>query len=51
MKVRELIEKLSHFDPDAEVLTEGCDCYGDTADVVEHVGTTTVLIARGDNSD
>ncbi len=33
MKNKELIELLSKFDLDLNVLSEGCDCYGDTEDV------------------
>ena len=35
MTVKELIEKLKTFDPEYEVRTEGCDCYGDVGYVVE----------------
>lgn len=48
MKVSELIEKLQKAPPDAEVLTEGCDCNGDTAIVI--VGEDGVMIARSDST-
>jgi len=35
MKVKHLIERLKKFDPELEVVTEGCDCNGDTYSVVE----------------
>lgn len=31
MKVRDLLAALRECPPDAEVLTEGCDCHGDVA--------------------
>jgi hypothetical protein len=34
MKVRDLIVALQQHDPNAEVLSEGCDCWGDTDAVV-----------------
>lgn len=30
MRVKHLIRELHRCDPEAEVLTEGCDCYGDS---------------------
>ena len=33
MTVRELIKELHRMPPDAEVTTEGCDCYGDVGKV------------------
>lgn len=33
MNVGELTEQLKRFDPSAEVITEGCDCWGDVARV------------------
>lgn len=45
MKVSELIEALRKAKPDAEVMTEGCDCDGNAAFVlVDESGT--VMIAR-----
>ena len=35
MKVKELIEKLQKENQDAEVFTEGCDCIGDSYNVVK----------------
>ena len=34
MKVKHLIRELQKCDPELEVATEGCDCYGDTFAVV-----------------
>ena len=34
MKVKELIAKLQEKDPESEVYTEGCDCIGNTTEVV-----------------
>lgn len=50
MKVKELIAELQKLDPELEVSTEGCDCYGDTAKVsVQHEGGETyVLIERSE---
>lgn len=46
MTVYELIKKLEQMCPDSEVITEGCDCYGDCADVV--VDGEQVLLTRTD---
>lgn len=35
MTVAELIEELRKWPADAEVVTEGCDCYGDVGSVAE----------------
>lgn len=35
MNVARLIEKLQKFDPELEVITEGCDCFGDAHDVFQ----------------
>lgn len=35
MKVGELITALSAFPHDLEVLTEGCDCYGEAASIAQ----------------
>ena len=50
MKVRELIEKLQSVPPDAEVLTEGCDCTGDVASVQWDSKDGTVMLARSDST-
>jgi hypothetical protein len=34
MKVKELITKLQEKNPESEVYTEGCDCIGESTDVV-----------------
>lgn len=49
MKVHELIETLKHAPPEAEVITEGCDCYGDIEFAVLRDGE--VLLCRSDMSD
>lgn len=47
MNVRELIEKLEAVkNKDLEVRTEGCDCYGDVADVVVDVVEENVYLER-----
>ena len=54
MKVKELIRKLKKMPQDAEVVTEGCDCVGDTAEVVMYrdwhsdSNSTDVIITRSD---
>jgi len=35
MKVKHLIVELQKFNPELEVITEGCDCDGDSASVKE----------------
>ena len=50
MKVRELIAWLGAHDPEAEVLTEGCDCWGEV-DAVARVTSTdykepTIILLR-----
>jgi hypothetical protein len=40
MTVKELIQELSKCNQDAEVETEGCDCYGDVGSVEEQTRTT-----------
>lgn len=49
MKVKELIFELQKHDPEAEVLTEGCDCLGDVGEVEEFPsdkGETAILLTR-----
>lgn len=50
MKVKELIELLNQFDPEVEVITEGCDCYGDVGGAYmlpdDYNDPPTLLIAR-----
>jgi hypothetical protein len=46
MTVRQLIKKLRKCDPDAEVETEGCDCYGDVRKVVKKKKRNAVLLRR-----
>jgi hypothetical protein len=53
MKVGELIDLLSEFDRDLEVITEGCDCMGIPNGVEIYnglfkVGPDKVLITRED---
>lgn len=55
MKVKELIQALIVMPPDAEVNTEGCDCYGEVEKVSigrpwkdEIVDTDTVYLMRPD---
>lgn len=43
MKARELTEKLSHVNPDYEVFTEGCDCDGDSVDVVDYCEGAVII--------
>ena len=45
MNVRQLIEELEGYPDDAEVLTEGCDCYGDSY-LVAYLGEYEVIIGR-----
>jgi len=35
MNVKDLMEALAKFDPDLEIETEGCDCWGDVAGVAQ----------------
>lgn len=59
MRVKHLIEELSKCDPEMEVQTEGCDCYGDTVSVkvleygplAEEPGKKVVLIERNECYD
>jgi len=46
MNVAELIEKLQAIEPDLEVHTQGCDCYGDVADISLRDGY--ILLTRSD---
>jgi hypothetical protein len=46
MKVVELIERLKTMPQDAEVITEGCDCFGDSRDVTYDQSDHTVVINR-----
>lgn len=48
MTVRELIEKLQKFNPDVEVITEGCDCTGDIDDVEPYPAGYTGQVNYGD---
>ena len=50
MKVHELIKALQEMPQNAEVQTEGCDCYGDTNSVSIMEGFfNTVMIWRSDS--
>ncbi len=49
MNVAELIEKLQAIEPDLEVHTQGCDCYGDVADISLRDGY--ILLARSDGQE
>lgn len=33
MNVKQLMEILIHCNPEDEVITEGCDCFGDVAEI------------------
>ena len=46
MKVRELIDALSRFDAEWEVITEGCDCYGDVGGVEESATQLDMGVGR-----
>jgi len=46
MKVKELIAELEKMPPDAEVSTEGCDCYGDVEKVTFHESSVRILLWR-----
>lgn len=47
LTVRELIEALQKCDPDAEVLTEGCDCEGEAKSVTTYpYAENTIQIGR-----
>lgn len=48
MTVAELIEKLRALPPDAPVLADGCDCWGEAQDVrlVDYEGKKWALVAR-----
>lgn len=46
MRVRELIAALQSMDPDMEVMTEGCDCWGDIEEL--RVVDGVVLTCRED---
>lgn len=48
MKVSELIEALKTMPQDAEIVTEGCDCYGDCARLKNKPEEKTVLLCRSD---
>jgi len=41
MTVDELISALSAYDPELEVLTEGCDCVGDIKEVISVINIPT----------
>jgi hypothetical protein len=45
LTVKELIKQLQEMPQDAEVYTEGCDCYGDAAGVMQNADNS-VLITR-----
>lgn len=34
MKVKELIIELQNHDPEVDIITEGCDCFGTPDDIV-----------------
>lgn len=53
MTVKELIEKLETMPQEYEVQTEGCDCYGDAADVTieDWESKPFVCIIRGKKDD
>lgn len=52
MKVKELIEALKNCNQDAEVVTEGCDCYGDVAIVSkDHLKDVVFLGRSGGDAD
>lgn len=46
MKVRHLMKELEKVNPEFEVLTEGCDCIGDSACIVEDQREKCVTIMR-----
>jgi hypothetical protein len=49
LTVKELLEALAKFDPELEIWTEGCDCYGDVGSVDllrVNADETVVLLAR-----
>ncbi len=46
MTVKQLREALSSYPDDAEIETEGCDCFGDVGHVQQHTGK--VLLCRTD---
>lgn len=49
MLVKHLIRELQKCNPNAQVITEGCDCYGDTYRVVVDTETGKAEIERSDN--
>lgn len=49
MKVKELIEELNKFPDEYEVITEGCDCFGEVERLEifeEYGGKLKVLLMR-----
>lgn len=48
LTVSELIERLRQFDGSLLVITEGCDCWGEAADVdtVENLFNDGLLVVR-----
>ncbi len=48
MTVKELREALSSYPDDAEIVTEGCDCFGDVGHVQQYTGK--VLLCRTDGA-
>lgn len=49
MKVKELIEELKKFPDDYEVITEGCDCFGEVdklEEFEEYGGKLEVILRR-----
>ena len=38
MKVKDMIEQLSKLDGELEVMTEGCDCYGESKSICVESG-------------
>lgn len=56
MKVSELIEALKKAPQDAEVTTEGCDCFGDVGKAViwdepGAKGSVGVMLCRSNSAD
>lgn len=49
MKVKHLIRELQKCGPELEVITEGCDCCGDSFAVTQESDQGTVTIVRSDS--
>ena len=47
MTVKKLITELSKYPDDSEVITEGCDCVGDSMDVAIFDGKVIILREKG----